>query len=142
MDPDALHSLTGREREVLREVARGLSGVEIAERLHVSAAIAKTHVSLLLMKLAARDRALDEYVYDALLAPSVTRRLIAEFARRPRRTSGEQPPATPLTQRELEVLGLVARGSSNAEIGRSLYLSENTIKTQRDPNTRQAIAPG
>jgi DNA-binding NarL/FixJ family response regulator len=66
---------------------------------------------------------------DALLAPSVTRRLIAEFARRPRRASGEQPPAAPLTGRELEVLGLVARGGSNAEIGRSLYLSENTIKT-------------
>jgi DNA-binding NarL/FixJ family response regulator len=66
---------------------------------------------------------------DALLAPSVTRRLIAEFAQRPRRTSGAGPPATPLTARELEVLGLVARGNTNAEIGRSLYLSENTIKT-------------
>lgn len=66
---------------------------------------------------------------DALLAPSVTRRLIAEFARRPRRASGVQPPAAPLTGRELEVLGLVARGGSNAEIGRTLHLSENTIKT-------------
>lgn len=66
---------------------------------------------------------------DALLAPSVTRRLIAEFARRPRRASGAQPPATPLTGRELEVLGLMARGGSNAEIGRTLHLSENTIKT-------------
>jgi DNA-binding NarL/FixJ family response regulator len=66
---------------------------------------------------------------DALLAPSITRRLIAEFAGRPRRISGEGPAATTLTARELEVLGLVARGNSNAEIGRSLYLSENTIKT-------------
>jgi DNA-binding NarL/FixJ family response regulator len=64
---------------------------------------------------------------DALLAPSVTRRLIAEFARRPRRPAG--PPTTPLTAREVEVLGLVARGGSNAEIGRSLFLSENTVKT-------------
>ena len=64
---------------------------------------------------------------DALLAPSVTRRLIAEFARRPLRPT--VAPATPLTAREVEVLGLVARGNSNAEIGRSLYLSENTVKT-------------
>lgn len=63
---------------------------------------------------------------DALLAPSVTRRLIAEFARRPRRIP---PEAQPLTARELEVLALVARGNSNTEIGRSLYLSANTVKT-------------
>lgn len=66
---------------------------------------------------------------DALLAPSVTRRLIAEFAGRPRRAARETQPDTPLTARELEVLGLVARGHSNAEIGCSLYLSENTVKT-------------
>ena len=66
---------------------------------------------------------------DALLAPSITRRLIAEFASRPRRTSGEGAPATALTARELEVLSLVARGNSNAEIGRILFLSENTVKT-------------
>jgi DNA-binding NarL/FixJ family response regulator len=56
VSPDALDSLTDREREVLREVARGFSNAEIAERLHVSSATAKTHVSRLLMKLAARDR--------------------------------------------------------------------------------------
>jgi DNA-binding NarL/FixJ family response regulator len=53
----ALDTLTDREREVLCEVARGLSNTEIAERLHVSPATAKTHVSRLLMKLTARDRA-------------------------------------------------------------------------------------
>ncbi len=55
--PDALDAITDREREVLREIARGLSNSEIAERLHISTATAKTHVSRLLMKLAARDRA-------------------------------------------------------------------------------------
>ena len=55
--PAALDTLTDRERQVLREVARGLSNTEIAGRLHMSPATAKTHVSRLLMKLTARDRA-------------------------------------------------------------------------------------
>ncbi len=66
---------------------------------------------------------------EALLAPSVTRRLIAEFTRRPRRGPAGGSACPPLTARELEVLGHVARGGSNAEIGRSLFLSENTVKT-------------
>jgi DNA-binding NarL/FixJ family response regulator len=55
--PGALDALTERERKVLREVARGYSSTEIAARLHMSAATAKTHVSRLLMKLSVRDRA-------------------------------------------------------------------------------------
>ena len=66
---------------------------------------------------------------DALLAPSITRRLVERFA-------GQQPAAaevsadlSTLTPRELEVLGLIARGLSNAELAAELTLSEATVKT-------------
>jgi DNA-binding NarL/FixJ family response regulator len=66
---------------------------------------------------------------DALLAPSVTRRLIADFARRPR--PDPPPPAAlgALTHRETEVLGLIARGLSNAEISDTLVIAGQTTKT-------------
>jgi DNA-binding NarL/FixJ family response regulator len=57
IDSAALAALTDREREVLTLVARGMSNAELAERIHVSPATAKTHVGHLLTKLDARDRA-------------------------------------------------------------------------------------
>ena len=65
---------------------------------------------------------------DALLAPQVTRLLIEEVAR-PARRSTPSPGLDRLTEREVEVLRLMARGLSNAEIAGELYLGEATIKT-------------
>jgi DNA-binding NarL/FixJ family response regulator len=87
-----------------------------------------------LLKDAPADRLLDAVrvvaAGDALLAPSITRNLIEQFARAARPVPGTIPPAlAELTERELEVLRLVARGLSNAEIATALTLGENTIKT-------------
>ncbi|MGW0068759.1 response regulator transcription factor, partial [Streptosporangium sandarakinum] len=64
---------------------------------------------------------------DALLAPSVTRRLISEFAR----VGPRRPRARPadITERETEVLTLIAQGRSNQEIAEQLVVSEQTVKT-------------
>ena len=64
---------------------------------------------------------------DALIAPSITKRLISEFAHRPQ--SAEIEGLDELTEREVEVLGLMAKGLSNAEIGEALFVSETTVKT-------------
>jgi len=64
---------------------------------------------------------------DALLAPQVTRLLIEEVARRP--TLDAVPGLDRLTEREVEVLRLMARGLSNGEIATELYLGEATVKT-------------
>ncbi|HUJ08106.1 MAG TPA: response regulator transcription factor [Streptosporangiaceae bacterium] len=66
---------------------------------------------------------------DALLAPSVTRRLIADFARRPRQHPPFPSALGVLTQRESEVLRLIAHGLSNAEISETLVIAEQTTKT-------------
>ena len=85
-----------------------------------------------LLKNAPPDRLIDAVRVvaggESLLAPSVTRRIIEEFARRP---AVHAPPvlADPLTDRELEVLRHVARGRSNAEIASELFVGEATVKT-------------
>ena len=66
---------------------------------------------------------------DALLAPSVTRRLIADFARRPRPDPPSPANLGALTPRETEVLRLIARGLSNNEISDTLVIAEQTTKT-------------
>jgi DNA-binding NarL/FixJ family response regulator len=67
---------------------------------------------------------------DALLSPVVTRRVIAEFVRRPPVSTVQPPPGLDdLTARELEILRLIARGLSNAEIAAEAFVSETTVKT-------------
>jgi DNA-binding NarL/FixJ family response regulator len=66
---------------------------------------------------------------DTLLAPAITRRLVEQYLRRPAPGSRTPPGLGELTDRELDVLRLLARGKSNQQIASALFLGESTVKT-------------
>ena len=129
----------------------GLDGIEATRRLRDAAARARVLVlttfdaeeyvygalqagaSGFLLKTAPPDRLLDAirqvHVGDSLLAPSITRRLIEDFVRRPPPGALTRSMLATLTEREIDVLRRIAGGMANQEIAADLFLSEATVKT-------------
>ena len=98
-----------------------VDGIEATRRIAEDEA---THARVLILTTFERD----DYVFEALLAPSITHRVIEDYARHsaPARRDDR---IGDLTERELEVLRLLATGKSNSELAARLYLGEGTIKT-------------
>ena len=71
----------------------------------------------------------DAMTGDTLVAPTITRRLVEEFVARPRPDTAAPSALSRLTPREFEVLKLIAKGLSNTELARALFVSETTAKT-------------
>jgi DNA-binding NarL/FixJ family response regulator len=155
-DGIAAVELARRERPdvILMDVRMpGIDGIEATRRIVADASLAETRVIVL------TTFELDEYVFDALrygasgflikdtkpaellravrlvaegealLSPSVTRRVVREFATRPSRASKPHPQLGMLTEREREIVGLVGEGLSNDEIAARLVVSPATART-------------
>jgi DNA-binding NarL/FixJ family response regulator len=131
----------------------GIDGIEATRRLAADATMSGTRVIVL------TTFELDQYVFDALrygasgfltkdtkpaellrairlvaagealLSPSVTRRVVREFAARPARTTRPHPQLDTLTEREKEIVGLVGEGLSNDDIAERLVVSPATART-------------
>jgi DNA-binding NarL/FixJ family response regulator len=126
------------------EATRRLAGPDVADPVRVLVLTTfdlddyvyealRAGASGFLLKDATRDELLNAVrvvaAGDALLAPSVTRRLIAEFIERPPARRPDPARLDALTQREREVLVLIARGMSNAEIAAELIVGDATVKS-------------
>ena len=129
---DGIEATRGITTDAGLEAVRVLVLTTFDEDEYVYAAI-RAGASGFLLKDAPPEHVLDAIRVvadgDALLAPSVTRRLIADLAARPDTTGRTDATLDVLTAREREVLTLVGRGLSNAEIGGRLFMSPATAKT-------------
>lgn len=92
-----------------------------ALRIGASGFLLKDNPPRLLLEAIAAD--------DVLISPTMTRRFVADFVRRPIMRPGDPSPLDVLSEREREVLAEVARGKTNSEIGESLHMSPLTAKT-------------
>jgi len=156
--PDGLAAVEAARRErpdvVLMDIRMpGIDGIEATRRIVADPTLSETRVVVL------TTFELDEYVFDALrhgasgflikdtkpaellhairlvasgealLSPSVTRRVVREFATRPSRVPKPHPQLGTLTEREKEIVGLVGEGLSNDEIAERLVVSPATART-------------